>query len=492
LRDRILAAFTAVLALAAAVGAPLPVHASITPVKVVIIVGPVGSTTTNYRSQGDQIATAATADGATVVKVYSPNATWPAVKAAVAGANIIVYLGHGNGYPNPYTTTYLPDRTDGWGLNTATTNGDADSWSAGTLVYCGEKALSGALVSTDGANQWRYCGGSSNTDGIAPAPGFVMVYANACYAPGASEPGAARATATQALQRVGYYSRPILTTLHGSGYFATDQGATPLVHALITKPTTAYGDIYSANLASGLTATDSAHPFVSGARAWLGLRSTDPYYTYAFAGNPTSTFAGGTAALTLPAPRPAATAPDTTPPVVASRNPASKATGVSMTPAVSVRFSEPVIGVSANNMVLRRGTTVIAATVSYVASTMTAVLRPNLPLQPAATYSLALSSRIHDAAGNTLAYSTATFTTTRTEAYSPARTLSFAAGTYTGVKFSSTGAVLGRKTYTLSKASNAPTTRRSAISGQTGGWYYVSAGVWAGYWMKEATSIVLH
>ncbi len=40
--------------------------------------------------------------GATVTEIYSPNATWSRVKAAAEGANIFIYLGHGNGYPSPY------------------------------------------------------------------------------------------------------------------------------------------------------------------------------------------------------------------------------------------------------------------------------------------------------------------------------------------------------------------------------------------------------
>src|SRR5688572_31185906 len=83
--------------------------------KVAVIVGPVGSLTSNYRTRGDQVAAAATAAGATVVKVYSPNATWANVRAAVNGANVVVYFGHGNGYPNPYTLgTEYTDRVNGW------------------------------------------------------------------------------------------------------------------------------------------------------------------------------------------------------------------------------------------------------------------------------------------------------------------------------------------------------------------------------------------
>ncbi|HEY8772489.1 MAG TPA: hypothetical protein VIM66_04895, partial [Candidatus Limnocylindria bacterium] len=141
---RIRIAFIATLTIISSLMAAVPVGAVVATQKVVIIVGPTGSLTSNYRSKGDEIATTAQAAGATVVKVYSPNATWAKVKAAVNGANIVVYLGHGNGYPNPYGSTELTDRDNGWGLNRTTTNGDSDNWST-TMVYCGEKALLGTL-----------------------------------------------------------------------------------------------------------------------------------------------------------------------------------------------------------------------------------------------------------------------------------------------------------------------------------------------------------
>jgi Bacterial Ig-like domain len=479
LPDRIRATLIALVTLAAGFATPLAVRAATAP-KVVIIVGPTGGVTPSYRSQADQIASTAAADGATVVKVYSPNATWAKVKAAVNGANIVIYLGHGNGYPNPYSTTFMPDRTDGWGLNTTTTHGDADSWSAGTLVYCGEKALTGALTSTDGANQWKYCGGSSNTDGITPAAGWVMIYANACYAPGASEPGTKPgATSTQALQRVSYYSRKVLSPLGASGYFATDHGAAPLVHDLLTHAGTTYGAIYAGHVPSGVTVADYAHQFISGDRVKLGHRSTDPYFTYAFAGDPSRTFSAVSSS-------PAATAP-----TVVSRSPLSGATGQSMSAPVTVRFSEPVTGVGAGTMVLRLGSTVVPATVTYNALAMLAVLQPVRPLAPMTTYSMALSGSIRNASGVSLAFTSWSFKTAWAESYSPARSLAFAAGTYTGYKFSSTGAVAATHAYTLTHASSAPTSKRSAVTGQTGGWYYVTSGVWAGYWMREATSITL-
>src|SRR5690242_21407432 len=103
--------------------------------KVALIVGPMGSNTSWNRQHADQLAQQAVSLGATVAKAYSPNATYAKVRAAVAGANIVIYYGHGNGFPNPYSNQLHTDRNNGWGLNTTTTHGDADSWSNHTLVY---------------------------------------------------------------------------------------------------------------------------------------------------------------------------------------------------------------------------------------------------------------------------------------------------------------------------------------------------------------------
>jgi hypothetical protein len=131
LRDRLRAVITAAVSVAMAwtmLGIAPAVAA--TPLKVVIIVGPTGGLTQNYRDTGNKIANVAEAAGAEVVKVYSPRATWSRVRNAVAGANVVVYLGHGNGYPNPYSSgTEYRDRANGWGLNRTTQGGDSDNWS---------------------------------------------------------------------------------------------------------------------------------------------------------------------------------------------------------------------------------------------------------------------------------------------------------------------------------------------------------------------------
>jgi putative cell wall-binding protein len=305
LRDRIGAAFLIAVTLAVSVMvAPAPAQAG--GQKVAIIVGPVGSMTDSYRSQADGVAAAAAALGATVVKVYSPKATWAKVRAAVNGANVIVYFGHGNGFPSPYSSTEGTDRVNGWGINRTETNGDGDNWSS-TMVYCGEKALLGTLTSAS-THQWNYCGGSTNTDGISPAPGFTMVYGQAHYTGGwgeryvRSDP---RTTLTQAQQRVRNYSYPVLR-LGANGFIATAYGdADDIVTRVLSRPDRPYREIVAAGI--GYNAGEQrrmAHPDISGAEVWVqetvawSMHFGEPDYWYAFAGDPDRTPSGAT--LTLP------------------------------------------------------------------------------------------------------------------------------------------------------------------------------------------------
>jgi len=292
--------------LASAVLASVPTPTLAAAQKVVIIVGPSGTATDNYRDRGDGIAEAAEAAGAQVVKVYSPNATWPNVRSAVNGANVIVYIGHGNGAPNPYSPpgTELTDRVNGWGLNRVAgvddddSTGDGDNWST-NMVYCGEKALLGTLGPGDGDAQLDYCTGGP----ITPAANFVMVYSNACYAPGAGEARPAPPE-NDAVSRVANYSGPILRL--GGTYIATDLGSDVIVDLVLRNPGGAFGRIFELGNGFDVDALRRfAHAEVAGSEVWV--QRTNPSgrgsdYWYAFAGRPGRTPAGGTASYTPPKP----------------------------------------------------------------------------------------------------------------------------------------------------------------------------------------------
>ena len=283
----VLVIVSALAVLVASLGFATPAAAA-TPVRVAIIVGPVGEELTPvYLGLAEAAAMAAETRGATVVRAYSPNAGAEQVLAAVDGANIVVYLGHGIGTPNPYSANPNAATTNGWGLNGPNAVGThADSWADGTLAYYGEAWI---------------------TAHARPAPGWVMIYSNACYAPGASEGFDTPADEATAANRVAAYSRAPLAELGASAYFATDfyEGAAHLVGTLLDTPTLPYGEVFASEprfSADGLARLP--HGLVEGAETWLHRSAyfegkTD--YWYAFAGDPTASLSGTGGELTLTA-----------------------------------------------------------------------------------------------------------------------------------------------------------------------------------------------
>ena len=261
-----------------------------TPARVAIIVGPVGEQLTPvYISLADAAATAAETRGAVVAKAYSPDADAEQVLAAVEGANIVIYLGHGVGTPNPYSETASAETMNGWGLNGPGADGvsHADSFGDGALAYYGEAWIA---------------------ENAKPAPGWVMIYSNACYAPGASEGFDTPADEQTAAARVSAYSRAPLADLGASAYFATDfyAGAAHLVGTLLDQPNLPYADVFASEpnfSADGLTRLP--HAGVEGAETWLHRSSYFEGkidYWYAFAGDPAGSLAGGSQGFATAAP----------------------------------------------------------------------------------------------------------------------------------------------------------------------------------------------
>jgi hypothetical protein len=150
--------------------------------KVVVVVGPVGSQTSTYIARARAIAAQARSYGAAVVELYSPNATWVRVRAAARGAKVLVYLGHGNGYPNPYGS-FDPTKVDGLGLNAVAGAGDSNT---------------------------RYFGESLVAAGVRLAPGALVILNHLCYASGDNEWGAGDPKRSVAMRRVDNYGAGFL------------------------------------------------------------------------------------------------------------------------------------------------------------------------------------------------------------------------------------------------------------------------------------------
>ena len=178
-----------VVALLAAFAASLGVMATPKPtlaatMKVVVVVGPAGSSTTKYRDSARVYAKLARSYGASVTEIYSPYATWSRVKAAARGANLLIYLGHGNGYPSPYGA-FQRYTKDGMGLNATYGNGNSN------VKYWGEY-----YIDRD----------------IQMARNAIVILNRLCYASGNSEWGWANPTKSTAIKRIDNYGAGFLRT----------------------------------------------------------------------------------------------------------------------------------------------------------------------------------------------------------------------------------------------------------------------------------------
>jgi hypothetical protein len=68
------------------------------------------------------------------------------------------------------------------------------------------------------------------------------------------------------------------------------------------------------------------------------------------------------------------------------------------------------------------------------------------------------------------------------ETFATVRPLGIPAGPHVGRRFDSYGNVIASKSFTLASGSTTWTTQHSTIPRQSGDWYYVTAGIWDGYW----------
>lgn len=198
--------FTLVATLVLGLGAMAhPADASAAGIKVVIVVGPVGSATEEYRNSARYYAKVARSYGASVTEIYSPYATWTKVKSALQGANLLIHLGHGNGYPSPYGA-FQKYTKDGMGLNATSGNGNSN------VKYWGEY-----YIDRD----------------IQMAPNAVVILNRLCYASGNSEWGAADPTKATAIKRVDNYGAGFLRAGARAVFAQAIESATYTIRSLL-------------------------------------------------------------------------------------------------------------------------------------------------------------------------------------------------------------------------------------------------------------------
>ena len=272
----VLAVAGAVLGPVGAPGLAGPVRAATTPPKVVVVVGPTHSLTSSYLQWGEVIAQDAASHGAQVIRVFYPDATWSAVSTAAAGANLLIYLGHGNGYPSPYTSSLMPDRQDGMGLDPVA--GAAED----QVQYYGEQYMATLHL----------------------APDALVVLNHLCYASGNSEPGLPQPTQAVAIERVDNFAAGFLAGGAAAVMALGTQDASSIVDALYGSPQT-LDQLFMATGGIGVAQVTVPSVRTPGARLHLDPGSATSDFYRSLAGNldlPASAVLSGGSAVDAPAP----------------------------------------------------------------------------------------------------------------------------------------------------------------------------------------------
>ncbi len=228
-----------------------PAPASAATIKVAIVVGPAGSLTKTYKSHARSYAALARSYGATVVEVYSPKATWARVKGAVQGANLLIYLGHGNGYPNPYSSTLDPRKVNGLGLNPKLNSGNTKT------KYYGEYFVKKA---------------------IKLAPNAVVLLNHLCYSAGSSEPGRKNPSLKTAKKRVDNFGAGFLRAGARTVFAETLGNASYVIRSLFTTGDTMTEIFWSSPNRTKTHQVSFSSARTSGMGALMDPRKPGQYY----------------------------------------------------------------------------------------------------------------------------------------------------------------------------------------------------------------------
>jgi hypothetical protein len=209
-RNRIVFALLALaVSLAGQLGPASPVARAAAPPKAVFIVGPTGDHTDSNLRDARAMAQSATELGMDVRRVFHPYATWEAVLAQIQGANLVVYMGHGYGWPSPYGNDNGRGE-NGFGLN---------------MVAGGSK------------NDVRYYGSKPIREQVQLAPNAVVMLVHLCYAPGNGENGSIPSKDV-ARQRVDNYAAGFLAAGARAVFAFSGSQQLDYVNALATSDKT--------------------------------------------------------------------------------------------------------------------------------------------------------------------------------------------------------------------------------------------------------------
>jgi hypothetical protein len=248
-RGFVVAVLAALLAAGGLAAAPTPTAAA--SIKVAIIVGPAGANTQMYKKQARSYAAQARSYGANVVEVYTPNATWARAKSAANGANLLIYLGHGNGYPNPYHDTLDKEKVDGLGLNPVAWNGNTRT---------------------------RYYGEYHVAKSIKLAPNAVVILNHLCYAAGSSEPGRANPKLSTAKRRADNFSAGFIASGAKAVFAETLGNASYIIRQLFATDRTMFQIFWAAPSKTGAYQLQFDSVRTSGMTVVMDPRKPGQYY----------------------------------------------------------------------------------------------------------------------------------------------------------------------------------------------------------------------